>query len=162
MTSRSHHPAPTQREGLAPSSASRAWLPAAALLLAACATTVADRPPPERVAGCWINRDAGASTMRWLPDRSRPEALAGSLVVYGQTGVASNRRFSLEPSGDGWSLCELDAGAATRCWQVAQGQGGSLEGGRVFIDAHGDRLRIAVIGDGPEQVIFHGRRDGCD
>jgi hypothetical protein len=162
MTPRSHHPALPLREGVAASSASRACLLAAALLLAGCATTDAETPPPERVAGCWINRDAGASTMRWLPDRSRPEALAGSLVVYGQTGVASNRRFSLEPSGDGWSLCELDAGAATRCWQVAQGQGGSLEGGRVFIDAHGDRLRIAVIGDGPEQVIFHGRRDGCD
>jgi hypothetical protein len=135
---------------------------AAILVLAACATSAEEKPPPERVAGCWINRDAGASTMRWLPDRARPGVLAGSLIVYGQTGVTSSSRYSLEPSGDGWSLCEIDAGAATRCWQVAQGQGGSLEGGRVFIDAHGDRLRIAVIGDGPEMVIFHGRRDGCD
>jgi hypothetical protein len=140
----------------------RAGAVAAALLLAACATTDTARPPPERVAGCWINRDARATTMRWLPDRERPNVLSGSLIVYGQTGVASSRRYALEPSGDGWSLCELQAGAATRCWQVAQGEGGSLEGGRAFIDAHGDRLRIAVIGDGPEQVIFHGRRDGCD
>lgn len=135
---------------------------AAALLLAACATSGAGRPPPERVAGCWINRDARASTMRWLPDQARPGVLAGSLIVYGQTGVTSSRRFALEPSGGGWSLCELQAGAATRCWQVAQGEGGSLQGGRAFIDAHGDRLRIAIIGDGPENVIFHGRRDGCD
>jgi hypothetical protein len=134
----------------------------ACLLLAACATSATTRTPAEQVAGCWINRDAGAVTMRWLPDRDRPGVLAGSRIVYGQTGVASSSRYSLEPSDAGWSLCELDAGAATRCWQVAQGEGGSLEGGRVFIDAHGDRLRIAVIGDGPEQVIFHGRRDGCD
>jgi hypothetical protein len=45
---------------------------------------------------------------------------------------------------------------------VARGEGGSLEGGRAFIDTHGERLRIAVVGDGPERVIFQGRRDGCD
>ena len=135
----------------------------ACLVLVACATgSGSTRSPAEQVAGCWINRDAGAVTMRWLPDRNRPGVLAGSRIVYGQTGVASSRRYSLEPSETGWSLCELAAGAATRCWQVAQGEGGSLEGGRVFIDAHGDRLHIAVIGDGPEQVIFQGRRDGCD
>jgi hypothetical protein len=77
--------------------------------------------------------------------------------------VTSRARYSLEPSDAGWSLCELDAaGAATRCWQVAEGEGGPLEGGRAFIDAHGDRLRISVIGDGPEQLIFSGRRSGCD
>jgi hypothetical protein len=60
-------------------------------------------------------------------------------------------------------VCELDAeGAATKCWIVARGAGGSLEGGRVFIDTHGERLRITVAGDGPERVIFQGNRDGCD
>jgi hypothetical protein len=115
------------------------------------------------LAGCWINREAAAMTMRWLPDRERAGVLLGSRVVYGQAGVARSTRYALEPSEAGWSLCELDsAGAATRCWQVAQGQGGSLEGGRAFIDAHGDRLRITIIGDGPEQTIFYGQRDGCD
>lgn len=72
-------------------------------------------------------------------------------------------RYTLEPSDEGHSICELGAdGAATKCWRVARGEGGSLEGGRVFIDAHGERLRIAVVGDGPEQVIFQGNRDGCD
>lgn len=136
----------------------------AALLLAACATTGQTSPPPERVAGCWINRDnAGATTMRWLPDRERPGVLIGAKLVYRPTGSPVSWRYSLEQSEDGWSMCQLDAsGAATHCWQVAQGQGGSLEGGRVFIDAYGDRLRIAVVGDGGERLIFNGRRDGCD
>ncbi|MBC7770124.1 MAG: hypothetical protein H7124_15175 [Phycisphaerales bacterium] len=136
---------------------------AACLLASACATAAPAGPPSERLAGCWINRDAGAVTMRWLPDRARPGVLTGSRLVYGQTGVTRSTRYSLEPSDSGSSLCELGAdGAATRCWAVAEGEGGSLEGGRAFIDAHGDRLRISVIGDGPDQDIFHGRRDGCD
>jgi len=135
---------------------------AASILLAACATASA-RTPIERVAGCWINRDAGASTMRWLPDRERPGVLSGAKLVYGQTGVTSSARYSLEPSEAGFSLCELGAdGAATRCWMVAEGEGGSLERGRAFIDAHGERLRITIIGDGPDREIFQGRRDGCD
>ena len=89
--------------------------------------------------------------------------VAGSRIDYGQAGGARSTRYTLEPSDAGWSMCELDAsGAATRCWQVAEGEGGSLEGGRAFIDTHGDRLRITVIGDGPDQTIFYGRRDGCD
>lgn len=133
------------------------------LLLAACATTGSGPPPPERVAGCWINRDVGATTMRWLPDRERPGVMAGAKLVYRQTGSPVSTRYSLEPSEAGWSLCELDAAsAAARCWQVAQGEGGSLEGGRAFIDTYSDRLRITVIGDGPDQTIFQGRRDGCD
>jgi hypothetical protein len=137
---------------------------AATLLLSACVTAGETGAPPERVAGCWINRDVGVSTMRWLPHRERPGVLNGVKHVYRQTGAPIVTRFTLEPSDAGWSLCELDAAgaAATRCWQVAQGEGGSLEGGRAFIDAHGDRLRIVVIGDGPERAIFHGRRDGCD
>jgi|GEM_PF-2380352 len=136
---------------------------AACLVLSACATVAEVRPPAERVAGCWINRDAGAVTMRWLPDRERPGVLNGARLVYGQTGVTRSTRYTLEPSEAGASLCELGPdGAATRCWPVAEGEGGSLEGGRAFLDAYGDRLRITVIGDGPDQTIFHGRRDGCD
>jgi len=136
---------------------------AACLFVSACATMAPVRPPAERLAGCWINRDAVAITMRWLPHRERPGVLAGSRLIYGQTGVTSSTRYTLEPSEEGASLCELDsAGDATRCWRVAEGEGGSLEGGRAFIDASGDRLRITVIGDGPDQDIFHGRRDGCD
>jgi len=102
--------------------------------------------------------------MRWLPNASRPGALSGARLAYRQVGAPQATRFSLEPSDAGWSLCELDAqgAAATRCWAVAQGEGGSLEGGRAFIDRHGDRLRITIVGDGPERTLFHGRRDGCD
>lgn len=131
-----------------------------ALLLGACATTPA--PPPERLAGCWINRDAGAVTMRWLPDRSRPGVLRGHRASYGAVGVNNSRRFTLEPRDNHWVLCETFEGAEARCWRVAQGESGSLEGGRAFVDRHGDRLRIAILGDGDEQVIFQGRRDGCD
>lgn len=135
---------------------------AACLLLAACATATVQGPPPERVAGCWISREALVTTMRWMPDGERAGVLTGSRLQY-SAGGPSRTRYSLEQSAAGWSFCELDeAGAASRCWLVAEGQGGSLEGGRVFIDAYGERLHIAVIGDGPEQVIFHGRRDGCD
>lgn len=135
---------------------------ASCLLLAACVTP-SSRTPAERVAGCWINRDAGAVTMRWLPDRERPGVLTGHKLVYGQTGAPRGTRFTLEPSETGSSLCEIGADdAATRCWRVAEGEGGSLEGGRAFIDAHGDRLRISIIGDGPYREIFYGRRDGCD
>jgi hypothetical protein len=133
------------------------------LFVAACASAPSTLSPTEQVRGCWINRDVGATTMRWLPDRARPDVLAGAHLVYRQTGAPVSTRYTLEPSDQGHSLCELDAsGAATKCWRVARGEGGSLDGGRAFIDTHGERLRIAVVGDGPERVIFHGRRDGCD
>jgi hypothetical protein len=138
---------------------------AAVLLLAACASTPGEAPPPgEQLRGCWIKREAGAvTTMRWLPDRTRPEVLAGSRLVYRPSGATTSTRFTLEPSEEGHSFCELDATrAATSCWIVARGQGGSLEGGRIFIDTLGERLRISLIGDGPERTIFEGRRDGCD
>ncbi|MEZ6023847.1 MAG: hypothetical protein R3C16_10655 [Hyphomonadaceae bacterium] len=46
---------------------------------------------------------------------------------------------------------------------MAQGRSGSLQGGRAFIDASGERLRIAVVSEaGAERIIFNGRRDGCD
>ena len=136
---------------------------ASLLLVAACASAPSNLSPPEQVRGCWINRDVGATTMRWLPDRTRPDVLAGARLVYRQTGAPVSTRYTLEPSEQGHSLCELDAsGAATTCWRVARGEGGSLDGGRAFIDTHGERLRIAVVGDGPERVIFQGNRDGCD
>jgi hypothetical protein len=131
----------------------------ACLLLAGCVTDAATRTPPERVAGCWINRDAGTVLMRWLPDPNRPGSLAGVRTRVGINGQRSER-FSLEPDNDGWKLCRQ--GDAPRCWRVAQGDSGSLEGGRAFIDTAGDNLRVAVVGDGPERVIFQGRRDGCD
>lgn len=131
------------------------------LVLAGCATTQ-PLSPAKRLAGCWINRDAGAVTMRWLPDPARAGVLNGYRTDY--TSGAARSRYTLEPSDQGWSYCELDAegAAATRCWVVAEGEGGSLAGGRVFIDVHGDRLSIEVIGDGPALQIFQGRRDGCD
>ncbi len=136
---------------------------ASVLLLGACATP-SSLSPAERLAGCWINRDSdGAVTMRWLPHRERPGVLTGDKLVYGADGGTRNARFSLEPSEAGSSLCEIGADeAAVRCWMVAEGQGGSLEGGRAFIDASADRLRISIIGDGPDRLIFSGRRDGCD
>lgn len=136
---------------------------ASLLFVAACATAPSDTPPDQQLRGCWINRDVGATTMRWLPDRTRPDVLNGARLQYRQTGSPVATRYTLEPSEQGHSLCELDAeGAATKCWRVARGEGGTLEGGRVFVDRHGERLRITVVGDGPERIIFQGSRDGCD
>lgn len=129
----------------------------ALVLVAACATT--PEPPPERLAGCWIARDdrGGATVMRWLPDPERAGALAGE--KSSMSGAVE--RYRLEPRGAGWALCELTADGE-RCWQVAQGEEGSLEGGRAFIDTHGESLRITVLGDGAERTVFQGQRDGCD
>ena len=136
---------------------------ASVMFVAACATTPSNTSPADQLRGCWINRDVGATTMRWLPDRTRPDVLAGARLQYRQTGTPISTRYTLEPSDEGHALCELDAeGAATKCWRVARGQGGTLEGGRVFIDRHNERVRISVVGDGPERVIFAGNRDGCD
>lgn len=130
-----------------------------AFVLSACVTTAV--APPERVAGCWINRDVGASTMRWSADGEG--GLTGVRLQYGSSSGPQATRYRLQPVDPGWRLCELaEAGGDARCWQVAEGDGGSLDGGRAFIDVVGERLRIAVIGDGPERIIFFGRRDGCD
>lgn len=130
------------------------------LLLAACATP--PRPPAERVAGCWID-DARTTIMRWLPDRERAGVLIGDLTAMNAGAGESHRRYELESVTPTPRLCEMSAaGGADTCWVVAEGQGGSLEGGRAFIDAYRDRLRISILGDGPERIIFHGRRDGCD
>jgi hypothetical protein len=131
----------------------------AAFALGSCATTRLS--PPERVAGCWINRDVGAATMRWSPGGDG--SLSGVRLQYGSPTGPQATRYRLRSAEGGWRLCELGSdGAEADCWQVAEGDGGSLDGGRAFIDVHGDRLRIAVLGDGPERIIFTGRRDGCD
>jgi hypothetical protein len=127
--------------------------------MAGCATTPVS--PSERVTGCWINRDVGATTMRW--STSGDGAMTGVRLEYGSPVGPRATRYRLRDDGGGWRLCELDeTNADAQCWQVAEGDGGSLDGGRAFIDVHGDRLRIAVLGDGSERLIFSGRRDGCD
>ena len=130
------------------------------LCLAAACATVAPASPGGRVAGCWIARDdaGGAQTMRWLPDADRPGALRGEKSVM---SASVNELYRLEASGDVWSLCQIET-AGERCWRVAEGREGSLEGGRAFIDAHHETLRISVVGDGADRVIFEGARDGCD
>jgi hypothetical protein len=134
----------------------------ALLFVAACAT-VSGETPAARVAGCWIDRDGagGATTMRWLNDAQRPGALQGDKLVYASSGATESERYRLEPGGDAWSLCRIED-AGERCWQVAQGDEGSLEGGRAFIDAHREELRITIVGDGADRTVFQGARDGCD
>lgn len=132
----------------------------ASLLLAACATT-SGPPPTQRVAGCWIERSGVTRTMRWFADSTQPGALIGAVLEYRGGSAAGSARYRLAQEGEGWRMCVLEGGTSGQCWQVAQGQDGSLEGGRVFIDSYGDRLRIAIVGEG-ERVIFDGRRDGCD
>lgn len=134
-----------------------------ALLLTAACATVAGETPASRVAGCWIARDdaGGATTMRWLPDPQRPGALQGDRLVYAGSGATESERYRLQASGQTWSLCQIET-AGERCWQVAEGNEGSLEGGRAFIDAHREDLRITIVGDGADRVVFQGARDGCD
>jgi hypothetical protein len=135
----------------------------ALLLLAACATPPPS-PPPERLAGCWIDRsvDDVVTTMRWLPERARPGVLEGRLLEYARD-PAENRhaRYTLEPREVHFVMCSHWQ-VEPICWRVAEGEAGSLEGGRVFIDAGEEVLRISVLSDGVEDVIFSGRRDGCD
>jgi hypothetical protein len=132
----------------------------ACVLLAACATG-SSLSPAQRLAGCWINRDAGAARMRWSQTPDVQGAYLGSKTIFGIAGGHLTERYALENRDDGWRLCRLDGAEDAHCWNVAQGEGGSLTGGRAFIDAGGDNLRIAVIGEGPERVIFQGHREGC-
>ena len=136
----------------------------ALLALAACASA----PKPDAaVRGCWISREgAGATTMRWLPDRQEPGRLNGDMLVYG-AGEPQARRFALETHAGAWRLCEPEAPGAP-CWAVAQGRGGAIGEGPIFISGGGERLRIVRVSQ-PEgggalrhDVIFAGRRDGCD
>jgi hypothetical protein len=135
----------------------------AAVLVASCATTVVP-PPPERLEGCWIDRKADntATTMRWLADLENPGALRGERMTYTAAGVGADRgSYTLRPEGEGWTFCQA-YDPAPRCWVVAEGESGSLEGGRVFIDAAYDRLRISIFDNSSERIIFQGERDGCD
>jgi hypothetical protein len=133
---------------------------AALLLLASCATSPST-PPSERVAGCWIARDgANATTMRWFPGADG--AFNGELLRYTAAGAGEHESYVLRPSVEGWELCQTMSADASQCWFVAQGTSGSLEGGRAFIDSHRDRLRIAIVNEGEELVLFQGNRDGCD
>lgn len=129
----------------------------ACLAVAACVTT-AEHTPPERVAGCWINRYAavGPQTMQWTADEAQPMRMQGV-----RRSSRSVDTFVLSAAEAGWRLCENRADAEPRCWDVAEGEHGSLEGGRAFIDLIGNELRIAILGDGPERVIFQGRRQRC-
>ena len=135
-----------------------------ALFAAACAS--APTPPAnERVAGCWIDRGQNRTvTMRWLRG-GEPGILNGQLLEYGMTGAISRRAsYTLAPRDGRWTLCEVGAvREESQCYAVAEGDTGSLEGGRVFIDSHREELRIAVVGaNGAREVLFDGRRDGCD
>jgi len=133
----------------------------ALVLLASCATAP-PTTPSERVAGCWIARGEGgdAVTMRWLPGPAG--TLNGDLLRYTSAGASGREAYVLREGAGAWTLCETTEGSAGACWTVAQSESGSLEGGRAFIDAHGDRLRIAILDGGGERVLFQGNRDGCD
>jgi hypothetical protein len=129
----------------------------ACLVLAACATST-EVTPNQRLIGCWVNRDARPARMRWSEDPAQPGRLLATKTTFGIAGDNSTERYVLERSDDVWRMCMQ--GAAPRCWNLAHGESGSLEGGRVFIDG-GDTVRIAVLGDGPERVIFQGQRESC-
>jgi hypothetical protein len=122
------------------------------LLLSACATAI----PSERVNGCWASQDEAAPvTLRFTPDRNRPGILHGALI---RTGVREN--YDLRQYVAGWSFCRMTPGE-DHCWQVAEAESGSLEGGRAFIDSEADHLRISIIGQDGEQEIFEGVRTSC-
>ncbi len=134
----------------------------ALVFVAACATVYASSPGA-RVAGCWIDRSEHAvTTMRWFGDEMRPGALRGDWLLYPEDAETPQAAlYRLEPRAENWALCQVEA-AGERCWQVAEASEGSLAGGRAFIDTHNETLRITVIGDGADRVIFNGARDGCD
>jgi len=129
----------------------------AAALVAGCATV---DPSPESVIGCWVQRGPrdAAVTMRWLPDTRSPGSLRGD---YLSSPNGERRLYSLTPDDAGrWTFCHT--GEIQNCWRVARGSGGSLEGGRAFIDLYREGLRIAIIDGQTERIIFQGTRDGCD
>ena len=130
---------------------------AACLLLAACVTGQSTTPSA-RVAGCWIVRGhTHTTTLRWTPDALAQETFHGVLARTEADGIPEVARYRLEQlvtissdrSGRSsttfeWMLCaaELHRHGQEQCRRVVEGRGGSLE---IFIDQHGERLRIAVI-----------------
>jgi hypothetical protein len=99
--------------------------------------------------------------MRWSRTPESEGVYLGSKTSFGIAGANTTERFALENADGGWRLCQLDGASGRHCWGVAQGDGGPLTGGRAFIDRGGDTLRVAVIGEGPERVIFQGQREAC-
>src|SRR5262245_24549567 len=63
-----------------------------AFVLAGCATA-SSLTPPQRLAGCWINRDAGASRMRW--NENAGGALTGVKTTFGIAGMNTTERYAL-------------------------------------------------------------------
>jgi hypothetical protein len=101
--------------------------------------------------------------MRWLPDRgSGPTAaLIGESMTYAPQGATQHARYRLEPRGEGWVLCRLDADD-NACWPVSGAPAGPLAPGRVAVQGSGEHLHITRIADDVVEDIFVGRRDGCD
>ncbi|MEQ1619278.1 MAG: hypothetical protein ABL883_13155 [Terricaulis sp.] len=130
----------------------------ACLAMAACAATPT-ATPAERLAGCWLAPPPAAALMRWAPDSARPGVMLG---VRNDPRGGEPTRFRLALGERGVELCELVSdGADPQCWAVAEGEGGSLEGGRAFIDRHGDRLTIEILGGGPSRLVFQGHQRRC-
>jgi hypothetical protein len=128
----------------------------ACALLAGCITAAAPLTPPQQLYGCWSN--GGGGSMRWSPDATHIDVWRGVRTMIDSVGVHTDR-YSLEPEGEGWRFCSV--GDNGRCWSVARGAGGSLEGGRAFIDGEGEGLQITIVGDGPQRAIFQGHRSTC-
>lgn len=131
-----------------------------AFLLTACTTAGQVLSPPERVLGCWADRNGAAhSVMRWRAGEA-PGSAAGEFISQSATPESRPRFLALKPNGAGWTLCDTTEGGA--CWAVAQGESGSLEGGRAFIDRHHDRLSFSVVGaDGRDLLRFVGESEAC-
>jgi hypothetical protein len=84
------------------------------------------------------------------------------LGVRNDPRIGAPTRYRLGVRGDGQEFCELAPdGDVSQCWAVAEGEGGSLEGGRAFIDRHGDRLTIEILGGPANRLIFQGGRRRC-
>jgi hypothetical protein len=78
----------------------------ACILLAACATG-SELNPAQRLAGCWINRAAGAVRMRWSENPNSEGLFLGSKTSFGIAGANSTERYALENADGGWRLCRL-------------------------------------------------------
>lgn len=130
----------------------------ACLALAACAIAPAPTPAA-RLVGCWVAQRPITLVMDWAPDPAQPEVMIG---VRSDPARGESTRFSLAPSDQGPVFCELGPSDANqRCWGVAEGEGGSLEGGRAFIDRHGERLTIEILGASPSLIVFQGHSRRC-